>query len=57
MIESVGAVLKEDLLLEHSRHRSFWGFICHLAAVVAAYDFRNKKPGISAPDTPDLKIA
>ncbi len=57
LVESVGAVLKEDLSLEHSRHRSFWGFICHVAVVIAAYDFRDKKPGISVPDTPDFKIA
>jgi len=57
VVESVGAILKEDLSLEHSRHRSFWGFICHIATVVAAYDFRDKKPGISVPDTPGFKIA
>ena len=57
VVESVGAVLKENLSLEHSRHRSFWGFICHVVAVVAAYDFRVKKPRISVPDTPGFKIA
>lgn len=55
LVESVGAVLKEDLSLEHSRHRSLLGFISHIASVIAAYDFRNKKPGISVHDTPELK--
>lgn len=56
LVESVGAVLKEDLSLEHSRHRSLLGFLSHIASVIAAYDFRIKKPGISAPDTPEFKI-
>jgi len=56
LVESVGAVLKEDLSLEHSRHRSLLGFLSHIASVIAAYDFRIKKPGISSPDTPELKI-
>lgn len=56
LVESVGAVLKEDLSLEHSRHRSLLGFLSHIASVIAAYDFRIKKPGISVPDTPELKI-
>ena len=33
--------------LEHSRHRSFKGFISHVLAVVTAYAFRTNKPRMS----------
>jgi hypothetical protein len=44
IIESVGNILKEHLLLEHSRHRSIWGFLFHIFSTLAAYNFREKKP-------------
>jgi hypothetical protein len=46
-IESVGAILKEDLSLEHSRHRSVFGFMTHVIATLVAYSFRDKKPQIA----------
>jgi len=47
MIESVGAILKERLGLEHSRHRSISGFLCHIFSTITAYYFREKKPSIT----------
>ena len=44
IIESVGNLLKAHLLLEHSRHRSVWGFLLHIFSTLAAYKFREKKP-------------
>lgn len=49
VIESVGAILKEDLSLEHSRHRSIFGFISHIISTLVAYAFRDKKPQIVNP--------
>lgn len=46
IIESVGSILKEQLLLEHSRHRSLFGFLCHIIATIIAYNFRENKPEI-----------
>jgi len=46
-IESVGSILKEGMCLEHSRHRSVLGFMCHVVSTVAAYSFREKKPKIA----------
>lgn len=47
IIESVGNILKERLSLEHSRHRSIWGFFCHIFATIISYNFREKKPSIT----------
>ena len=46
LIESVGSILKEFLSLEHSRHRSFTGFLSHVFSTIAAYFFKPKKPSI-----------
>lgn len=46
VIESVGNILKGTLSLEHSRHRSITGFVCHIAATLIAYNFRESKPSI-----------
>jgi len=53
MIESIGAILKERLGLEHTRHRSIYGFFCHIFSTIACYYFREKKPSI----TLDFKVA
>ena len=47
IVESVGSILKESISLEHSRHRSFAGFLSHVLAALVAYCFREKKPSIS----------
>ena len=46
-IETVFGIMKNHMGLEHSRHRSFKGFISHVLAVVTAYAFRPKKPSMS----------
>lgn len=46
VIESVGNVLKGSLSLEHSRHRSVYGFFSHILSTIIAYNFREKKPSI-----------
>lgn len=46
IIESVGSLLKESESLEHTRHRSFAGFLAHVASSLIAYNFRNQKPSI-----------
>ncbi len=48
LIESVGSILKESLSLEHSRHRSFAGFLSHVFSTIAAYSFKSKKPSIQS---------
>lgn len=47
IIESVGKVLKEDMSLCHSRHRSIFGFFVHIISTLVAYNFRPKKPSIA----------
>ena len=46
IIESVGAILKESLSLEHARHRSITGFLVHIASTIAAYNFRPNNPSL-----------
>ena len=46
-IETVFGIMKNHMGLEHSRHRSFKGFISHVLAVVTAYAFRPNKPSMS----------
>ena len=46
VIESVGAVLKEDLNIEHSRYRSPMTLFINVLAGLVAYAFRSKKPSI-----------
>jgi hypothetical protein len=52
VIESVGAVLKEDLNIEHSRYRSPITLFINVFSALAAYSFRKSKPSIykSSPD-------
>jgi hypothetical protein len=46
IIETVGAVLKEDLNIEHSRYRSPKTLFINVFAALIAYAFREKKPSI-----------
>ena len=46
VIESVNSVLKEQLSLEHSRHRSIKGFFKHILSTLISYQLREKKPKI-----------
>jgi hypothetical protein len=54
IIESVGSILKEQLLLEHSRHRSIFGFLCHIISTIIAYSFRESKPSIASSAMPAI---
>ena len=45
-IESVGAVLKEDLNIEHSRYRSPITLFLNVFSALIAYSFRENKPSI-----------
>jgi hypothetical protein len=61
-IESVINVLKTTFDLEHSRHRSFSGFLNNIFASLAAYFFKEQKPSVqikggrlSRADLPELK--
>jgi hypothetical protein len=47
VIESVGNILKESISIEHSRHRSIVGFLCHVLASLVTYCFREKNPSIA----------
>lgn len=46
LIETVIGILKEELSMEHSRHRSFYGFFSHIFSTLAAYSFKEKKPSL-----------
>jgi len=46
VIESVGAILKEDLNIEHSRYRSPLSFLVNVCSSLMSYSFRPKKPSI-----------
>jgi hypothetical protein len=56
VIESVGAVLKEDLNIEHSRYRSPITLFINAFSALAAYSFRKNKPSIYK-SSPGLVIA
>lgn len=45
--ESIGDILKEHLNLEHTRHRSIWGFFLNIFSCLVAYQMREKKPQLS----------
>lgn len=47
IIESVGNILKGSLSLEHSRHRSAFGFLGHVISTIISYSYRDKKPSIT----------
>jgi len=46
LIESVGAVLKEDLNIDHSRYRSPITLFINVFSALIAYSFRKNKPSI-----------
>ena len=48
IVETVGDVLKDHLNMEHTRHRSIWGFFLNIFTTLSAYQFRDKKPSIEA---------
>jgi hypothetical protein len=48
IVESVGAVLKEDCNIEHSRYRNPMTLFLNVCAGLMAYAFREKKPSLLA---------
>ena len=47
LIESVFNILKNELGLIHSRHRSIINFMVHILTVLITYKMSDKKPHIS----------
>lgn len=47
IIESVIALLKQELSIEHTRHRSFTAFLAHIFSALMTYSFRAKKPSLA----------
>ena len=48
VVESCIDILKEHLHIEHTRHRSIWGFFLHIFTSLTFYQMREKKPSLSA---------
>ena len=48
VIESVNNILKENLQIEHTRHRSSINFLVNLVSSFVAYSFSDSKPTIFA---------
>lgn len=48
VVESVIGILKDQLQIEHTRHRSKQNFLSHIFSTLIAYAFRPKKPSIRA---------
>lgn len=46
VVESVGAVLKEDCNIEHYRYRNPITLVLNVCSAIIAYAFRKKKPSI-----------
>ncbi len=47
VIESVFDQLKNISQIEHTRHRSLWNLLVNILAGLAAYSWREKKPGLN----------
>jgi hypothetical protein len=57
IVESVGNILKKHFNMEHTRHRSVWGFFLHIFTSLTAYQMRDKKPHLSCDVDYSLLIA
>jgi hypothetical protein len=47
VIESVGNILKNRVYIQHTRHRSLWGFLLNIISSLIAYQQREVKPTIT----------
>jgi len=57
VVKSVGNILKNNLSVNHSRHRSVAGFFVNLCSGLLAYAFKEKKPSIRvSTELIDMKI-
>lgn len=54
IIESVGAILKEDLNIQHSRYRNPATLFINIFSSLIAYAFRPKKPSLNLDETEAL---
>lgn len=49
LVETVIDILKNEIQIEHTRHRSINNFMANLISGILAYKFRSKKPAIKKP--------
>ncbi len=54
VVESVINLLKTFFNLEHTRHRSVFGFFAHVFSCIAAYAFHSNKPSLAPSEQPCL---
>jgi hypothetical protein len=47
LIETVNDQLKNIIQIEHTRHRSIWGFIVNILGALAVYALQPKKPSLN----------
>ena len=47
LVETVFDYLKNKLMLEHSRHRSFVNMLVHIVSTLTAYQLKPTKPSVS----------
>ena len=45
--EGVFSILKDRMSLQYTKHRSIYGFFCHILSMLIAYQLRPVKPGIT----------
>ncbi len=50
IIESIINILKNQLQLEHTRHRSTKGFFCNIFACISAFAYYESKPSLDIAD-------
>jgi transposase len=55
IVETVFGVLKQDMGLEHTRHRSPLNALVHILSCLLAYCFRKNKPSMSLDTKPKLE--
>jgi hypothetical protein len=44
--EGVFSILKDRMSLQYTKHRSLYGFFCHIFSMLIAYQFRFVKPSL-----------
>ena len=58
IIETINDQLKNISQIEHTRHRSIWGFMVNLICGLIAYSYREKKPSLKLNSSrSDLEVA
>lgn len=54
LIETINDILKNEMQIEHTRHRSPVNFLVNLISGLIAYSFRPTKPSLKIPVPPEL---